>query len=261
MWYHKGRDSGWASDLIQCWFPGYHAHIGGGTVKGLEDESSIDDITLAWMVDQTRDLLTFDQAEIKKFLEKQTHKWGVGNLTDSASYAYMAPVAGGLKARTPGEYRMEVPEAQKWKKTDPKPQYYDTNEFIHPSVRYRMRLMEQKPEPGSLGTAPGWFGSQNPIGKYEPAALKGFVPTLPEDGFYNYQWKKPAQKKGEDDVVIREYKIPPKWSDFYPCEGLERQMVPSEVMEELDKANNYGENGFITGPPAPPQTGFQAPAF
>lgn len=47
LWFHQGIKH-MTSELIQCWFPGYHAHIGGGTVEDYLDESSIDDITLAW---------------------------------------------------------------------------------------------------------------------------------------------------------------------------------------------------------------------
>lgn len=261
MWYHKGPEN-WGSNLIQCWFPGYHAHIGGGTVKDFLDESSIDDITLAWMVDQTSDFLTYNDAEIKRFVEKQKtdHKWGEGALTDSASYAFLVPGAGGWKTRTPGEYRVEVPQAENPKKNGPKPkpEYYSTNEFIHPSVRYRMGLMKTKPE--DLGTTPGWVWGKSPVGKYEPAALKGFVPTFPDDVFHECLWKRPAQKKGEEDVVIREYKINPSWDGldggfWASSEGLERQIVPAEIMKEFDQ-----ENGFLTPPPpSAPQTGFQPP--
>lgn len=261
MWYHKGADHGYASELIQCWFPGYHAHIGGGTVNGELDESSIDDITLAWMIDQTGDTLTFDDAEIKKFVASQaqpdSHKWGEGNLTDSASVAFLAPGAGGWKTRTPGEYKPAVPEAQKRKEDDPTRPVCRTEEFIHPVVRYRMGLMQQKPK--ELGSIPGRVWGQTPIEKYEPAALKGFVPTVADDGFYNLLWKKPAQKKGDEEVVIREYKISPLWSGFWShSAGVERMIVPAGILKELDETNNFGERDFIKqAPPPPPQRGYQ----
>jgi hypothetical protein len=164
------------------------------------------------MIDQTANTLTFDEAEIKKFVESQpdSHKWGEGNLTDSASVAFLAPGAGGWKTRTPGEYKLISPETQKGKESDPKPQSYRTEEFIHPSVGYLMGLMKEKPK--ELGSVPGRVWGQTPIEKYEPAALKGLVPTVPDDGFYNFLRKKPAQKKGDEEVVIREYRISPLWS-------------------------------------------------
>jgi hypothetical protein len=208
------------------------------------------------MIDQAGESLTFDEAGIKNFLDSQakpnSHMWGEGNLADSASYAYMAPGAGGLKTRTPGEYKPTAPRTEK----DPKPQKYTTNEFIHPSVRYRMGLMKEKPT--KLGSIPGRIWGQSPIEKYEPAALKGFVPSVPNDEFHNLQWKKPAQKKGEEDIIIREYQIPPKWGNFgVERDGVERRMVPSKIMKELDETNNYGETGLLKEPHESPQRGFQ----
>lgn len=249
---------GYASDLVQCWFPGYHAHIGGGTVAGALDESSIDDITLAWMIDQTGETLTFDKAEITKFVDSQTgsHPWGEGNLTDSASVAFLAPGAGGWKTRTPGGYKLADPEASKRGDSDPP---IRTEEFIHPSVRYRMGLMKQKPK--NLGSIPGRVWGETLIEKYEPAALKGFVPSVPDDGFNNLLWKKPAQKKGEEEVVIREYRISPTWTGFWHnSTGVERRMLPAEVMKELDETNNYGEKDFIRKAPQQSNRGFQPPA-
>ena len=68
MWYHRKPVDNGRTKLIQCWFPGYHAHIGGGTTDNLEDESSIDDLTLAWMIDQIGDDLTFSQEEMDVFV-------------------------------------------------------------------------------------------------------------------------------------------------------------------------------------------------
>ncbi|MCJ1480231.1 hypothetical protein MMC06_000385 [Schaereria dolodes] len=179
-----------------------------------------------------------------------------GKFTDRAIYVYKAPGAGDFQTRTPGEYKTEVPQMEKRQKTNSKPGYYETNEFIHLSVRFRMGLMKMKPQ--NLGSASGWLWGQNLVKNYEPAAMKGSIPAIPNNGFYNYQWKNPAPKKGEDDVVIKEYQIPPEWST---CEGLERELVPSAVMKELDEANNYGEKGLIKVPPTPSQTGFQPQLF
>jgi len=75
-------------------------------------------------------------------------------------------------------------------------------------------------------------GGSGQTPKYEPAALRRFVPTVPDDGSYNLLWKKPAHKKGGEEVVIREYNIPPLWSGF--CRhsaGVERKIVPTEIMK------------------------------
>lgn len=110
--------------MIQCWFPGYHSDIGGGTTNDQKDENSIDEISLAWMVDQVGDLLTWDEDEIdawinnqdpngsKTYWKKSGEKitipnlpWGEGNITDSASMMYAPRFMGGYgKPRTPGQY-------------------------------------------------------------------------------------------------------------------------------------------------------------
>lgn len=213
------------------------------------------------MVDQTKDFLTYDKAEINRFVEQQkdekNHKWGEGTLTDSASYAFLAPGAGGWKTRTPGEY-CAVGEEGSAKKVDPfKPiPLLRTNEFIHPSVRYRMGLMKQKPE--SLGTAKGWVYGTTPITKYEPVALKGFEPTLEEGNTNTYMWKKPAEGD-HGEVLVREYRITPTWNTNVPTEGLERRIVPEKVLDELDAANNYGKTGPLKpyDPQVQTQFGFQ----
>jgi uncharacterized protein (DUF2235 family) len=44
-------------ELQQCWFPGHHGDVGGGS-----DDRKISNLSLAWMIDQcsSRDLLDFD---------------------------------------------------------------------------------------------------------------------------------------------------------------------------------------------------------
>lgn len=212
------------------------------------------------MVDQTKDFLNYDNVEIERFIEQQNHKkdkevkevkkdekdpkhhkWGEGTLTDSASYAFLIPGAGGWKTRTPGEYY----EGGKEGSTEgngifnPKP-HSSTEEYIHPSVRYRMGLMEQKPK--KLGKINGWVSGNTPITKYEPAALKGFEPILVKGNTNTHLWRKPGQgNRGE--VLIKEYRVPPTWNSTILNEGLERKIIPEIIMEELDFTNNYGKDG------------------
>jgi len=46
--------------LTQCWFVGCHSHIGGG----VEDNSELPNITLAWMIDQLSPFLSIDPNKI-----------------------------------------------------------------------------------------------------------------------------------------------------------------------------------------------------
>ncbi|KAF3913418.1 hypothetical protein ABW20_dc0109748 [Dactylellina cionopaga] len=290
MWFEKkAKKYGWNANLIQCWFPGYHRHIGGGTKAGVEDETSIDEITLAWMVDQVGDLLTWDEVELDAWVEenmpgtgdiygeKKTQDaggkpvWGEGNLKDSASYAYKVPGTGGWVSRTPGQYNHSAEEEEGANdyidnesdcehedssgKDLPsfigqpsstqilprgiiksKQKFYPTHEYIHPVVRYRMGLLEKKPQ--NLGYTPGWLGGKNPITSYEPEALKKFQKPKKENANDHFvYWKKEDHEKG--DVIIREYQIPPQDARTFHPVGLERRIIPPEVIAELDKDNNY----------------------
>ncbi|KAF3936131.1 hypothetical protein ABW19_dt0200536 [Dactylella cylindrospora] len=247
LWYHKDGSRGWNSNLIQCWFPGFHGHIGGGTVTGNsanDDETSVDDLALAWMVDQVADRLTFDTDEIERFFHSYKgcgYEWAEGNLQDSGSYAYLAPGAGGWVTRKPGRYNHIKAKSEKIDKESQSLEYWGTNEFIHPCVRYRMGLMNQKPK--DLGYVKGWTGNA-PVKAYDPSALKEFErPTLEAKEDNYWYWKIPEQVEGEGHVIIREYQIPPMWAENYKCFNLERRLVPPDVMRELDEGNNYGEDG------------------
>lgn len=66
---------------------------------------------------------------------------------------------------------MEIPESERSDYYMPT-KYYETNEFIHPSVRYGMGNMKVLPK--SLGTTKGWLSGETPITTYTPAALGGF---------------------------------------------------------------------------------------
>jgi len=205
------------------------------------------------VVDQTKDFLNYDSIEIERFIKQQNHnkdtedkedqkdekhpkhhKWGEGTLTDSASIAFLIPGAGGWKARTPGEY-VEVGGKEPRDVNSSLP----TEEYIHPSVRYRMGLMEQKPK--KLGKVKGWVG-KNKITKYDPAALSKFKPTLVKGNTNTYVWRKPAQDS-HGEVLIKEYRVPPSWNSKIVTEGLERRIIPERILAELDAANNYGKKG------------------
>jgi len=52
--------------LIQCWFPGVHVNIGGGSEDELKTKSkrnleSMANTTFAWMVDRCRPFLRFEK--------------------------------------------------------------------------------------------------------------------------------------------------------------------------------------------------------
>ena len=53
----------------QCWFPGAHSNIGGGY-----EDTGMEDITLAWMMDNLSGMLDFDPGYIEKMFNKN-HKY------------------------------------------------------------------------------------------------------------------------------------------------------------------------------------------
>ncbi|MCJ1401636.1 polynucleotide adenylyltransferase [Xylographa trunciseda] len=157
--WEKPEGQKWPNKLIQCWFPGVHANVGGGY-----PDSGTADITLAWMMSQLDGLLDFNpeyivwQRELNlKYYQDENppaavRPWGMGEVYDT--YKGIALI-GGSKPRTPGQYR-----ATNGMTGDPEDRFLqDTREHIHPCVRVRL--------------ACGGRGAEDQ-GPYDPAALKHF---------------------------------------------------------------------------------------
>lgn len=214
LWYHKRSTKSTTSNLIQCWFPGYHTDIGGCHQA---PENHVDDITLAWMIDQLGELLHFAPKEIDLFIEQAVkHGWGEGPLKQSLMAGWLGIVPKVLQNRTPGEY--ETPKANS--ETD----FYETNEFMHPVVRYRMNMMGQKRKRSETAD--------------NEAPLKHFGKPVYDNAHHRFNWKKKAAK-GSGDIVIPEYQIPAAKGSKYVCLGLERRTVPKAIMAELDSENGF----------------------
>lgn len=168
------------TNLIQCWFPGIHVNIGGGSDVSLKisprgDLESTANTTFAWMVDRRRPFLHFDNKVLLFILnkyyqtlqtltnrqlkagssehpsEKETVGWGVGlekaGMVANAHKGWMTTL-GGVEDRTPGHY----------------PNKPNTHEFIH-TVVFHAQARE----------------------KYSSRALEGFkrVPGKEEDAHGN----------------------------------------------------------------------------
>jgi hypothetical protein len=127
-----------ATVLRQVWFPGAHANIGGSY-----DDQQIATITLAWMMAQCEPFLDFDVDYLfdqweaaEDFYEKHNERvrpWAFGKVWDGMAGIY---ALGGAKVRTPGRYTAVDPVNGK-ATADP---LEDTHEYIHPSVRARIKL-------------------------------------------------------------------------------------------------------------------------
>jgi hypothetical protein len=173
--------------LIQCWFPGMHINIGGGSSdvldenkKHLTDMESMSNITYAWMVDRIRENteLAFDEQTSKDIIGRyimamlqlgaagKTQKgtevfggWGLGPVADSFDNMRL----GGSMTRTPGQY----------------PEKGVTHEYIHPIVAF-----------AKSSKAPN---------KYNTPALDGFVRVKRTDPKNpGYDWVKTFTKRKDD---------------------------------------------------------------
>jgi Uncharacterized alpha/beta hydrolase domain (DUF2235) len=169
--------------LIQCWFPGMHINIGGGSSDVLEEEKkhltdmeSMSNITYAWMVDRVRENtdLSFDKSISEDIIMRyslavlqvnatgETHKggqayggWGLGPVPDSFDNMKL----GGSMTRTPGQY----------------PEKDVTHEYIHPIVAFAK--------------------SPKAPNKYNTPALEGFVRVKRTDPKNpGYDWVKTYTK-------------------------------------------------------------------
>ncbi|KAL3422221.1 peptidoglycan binding domain containing protein [Phlyctema vagabunda] len=176
-----------STNLIQCWFPGFHINCGGGSDDMLKerkgDFESMANVTFAWMVDRVQQYtpLSFNESAIFTVinryaenisaiikrdnpLDKDDHKqiyrgWGVGPSIDSMDWKMKGA---GSVTRTPGQYVDEESRI--------------TNEFIHPVVG--LALDKRIPQ------------------NYAPESLTGFIrkhrPETkdPDPKPQRYEWEK-----------------------------------------------------------------------
>ena len=96
--------------LRQCWFAGYHTHIGGGN----NTKNMLPNVALAWMMTQPKDHLFIDYSHVQADAEEDAiadslHLEGEarpdnGELTDSKSGWYLLDGLGTEGLRTPAQY-------------------------------------------------------------------------------------------------------------------------------------------------------------
>lgn len=128
------------TNLIQCWFPGVHINIGGGSQDGLKktpkgDLECMANTSFAWMVDRCRPFLRFEEKVLSfitqqyfeklqkltdRSVEKSTSGWGVGPYQKAFKGVLNTII--GEEIRTPGHYLDKL----------------DAREYIHPVVFHAM---------------------------------------------------------------------------------------------------------------------------
>ena len=183
LWEKRGNNT---TNLIQVWFPGAHANVGGGY-----NDQELANITLAWMMamlDPMLELnfdyiLTEEKANAAYYDSKgqSPRPWSFGKIYNSETGAFKAA---GKSTRTPGDYyRLDPRNGEQTNKP-----LRDTNEYIHSSVRSRFAL-----------EGPGQGGR----GIYTPPALKGWrldsnpnIEGLPTSWFW--------RREGPETVILPE---------------------------------------------------------
>lgn len=142
-WKHSITKETIKPELIQCWFPGHHSDVGGGLV-----DHKIQNITLAWMIDQfnSRKILDFNIDFVRSTFGSTKNNldpnWnGNKDPFDDGVLTVVWHMLGS-KTRTPARYdnpTVNTPDSV-------------TNESMHWSVREKMDQMS-KADPAGISPA------------------------------------------------------------------------------------------------------------
>jgi len=202
--------------LRQVWFPGVHSNIGGGY-----SDQELANITLAWMVSQLRDFLDIDldyildeQEKTEDYYEKVNERlrpWSFGKIYNSMAGLF---ALGGERIRTPGRYYVVDPTTGR--ETDEP--LRDTHEYVHPSVRVRIKL-----------SGPGY----DDYSHYTPRAMKDWklvVDAGESDGGRQARpdiyWQLTTKQKNVSTRILPE-------SPLWPLERELLEMDPDREIEEF----------------------------
>ncbi|KAG8626227.1 hypothetical protein KVT40_005172 [Elsinoe batatas] len=215
--WEKARDN--KTRLRQVWFPGVHSNIGGGY-----DDQEISNITLAWMMSQVRELLDMDldyildeQEKTETYYERNNERprpWSWGKIWNSFTGIY---VLGGAEDRTPGRFFVREPRSG----TETDQPLDETHEYIHPSVRARLKL-------GGPGI--------DDKGTYQPRALKDWKLTI-----------EPAEEGGRPDIFwelrTKQSNVTTRVLPESPLWPLERELLEMDPDREVED--------YVLRPPLP----------
>lgn len=117
LWHKTATNT--TTELRQCWFPGCHTNVGGGY-----PDQEIADMSLAWMLERTRELLDWDFDYLRSIIMNggdNRMEWAEGRIYNSAK-GFMRLC--GKKLRTPAAYHEG-----------------ETGECVHVSARVRQQIV------------------------------------------------------------------------------------------------------------------------
>lgn len=204
-------------ELLQCWFPGVHTNIGGGSSLGKSESShweQLASISYAWMLDRIRPYLALDPEE----LAAQQADWDVMLRPPTAEEAKREQEAQTLLQRVAGWLGKEVADKPGYaaaKITDSHTGVYDLIGL--PKDRVPLDLSDEDIANGKFTNECVHFSvgkRQVALGQdgYKPAALTGWQRR--DVGKGQYEWVKPASH-GTAEKVLPEYElghVPQDWS-------------------------------------------------
>lgn len=125
------------TNLIQCWFPGVHINIGGGSEDGLKripkgDLESMANTGFTWMVDRCRPYLHFEEKVLNfittQYFEVLSKLTSHSNETQKVGWG-VSPYQEVFKGLVPAVIGEEVRRRPGYYPNNP-----DTREYIHPVV-------------------------------------------------------------------------------------------------------------------------------
>ena len=199
--------------LRQVWFPGVHANVGGGY-----SDQELANLTLAWMMSQVRPFLDMDldylidqQDDTDRYYERSNQRirpWSFGKIYDSMAGIY---ALGGSTIRAPG--RSFTVDPTTGRETDEP--LRDTCEYIHPSVRTRLKLHGPGVEDKS---------------SYVCRALADWklIVDYPE----NSEFVDPADTDHDDNDEKRSKRAPPRTLDVFWKLRTQQTNVTTRILPE-----------------------------
>lgn len=220
-----GVDTTPTTCLIQPWRASYVIDKLMLTFSGGYDDQQIATISLAWMVAQCQPYLDIDVDYVldlwddaEDYYPKHNEKvrpWSFGKIFDGLAGIYEL---GGSKVRTPGRYCAVDPSTGR-QTHEP---LIDTHEYIHPSVRARIKL-------GGPGI--------NDRGRYECKALDEWKLTIeaPSDGgkWPDIFWRARYRPEEGFAKVLPEAPLAPLETELLQYDNITREYVlqPSSVRQ------------------------------
>ncbi|CAL3963238.1 unnamed protein product [Diplocarpon coronariae] len=234
--------------LCQCWFPGAHINVGGGSSANVGknpkgDREQLASVSYAWMLDRIRPHLALSEsalagqiADFKRMAEAAPEpeaSWSIWNapkfmknlISDTTNKVLPAGYGFGEidDSHTPMYWLMAFPKEREpnfynqTSKSIPIEEQWYTVERIHPSVYYRQQAqLSHGMEPYVPAALQGWERREELHGKGRDGARKG------------WKWIK-FNEKGERLDEMWEFEI----GDFPEGMSVEKRFIDASLVKDI----------------------------